>query len=396
MKLLRLTRKGAALPLAMVAVMLLLAMGVGLLNLGVTARIQAIRASSAAAARSAADSGLEMAMFQMDRQLLAKSLDDDNLPQAVRQALPNCNLVYSYTVRQNDGGGYDIECTGTAGGREKVVGCTLECRGPFEYAIFSKGAMELKNSCKVDWYNYDEDDRPMQIGTNSIAAGAVTLKNSAYVNGDVVVGVGGDPDVAVSQGGSSDITGDILVAPEEHELPEVTVPEWLDLLPSSGILKNDTTISSSAKYSGIDLKNSKTIEITGDVVLYVEGDIILGNSADIEIAEGASLTLYVGGNIEQKNSSSINNKTKDPKSLKIYGLDSCQNMDFKNRSEMYGAIYAPNADVVMHNSNKTYGAIVVKSLEWKNSSELHYDASLRDVEADDDALQFVMTNWYEQ
>jgi len=63
---------------------------------------------------------------------------------------------------------------------------------------------------------------------------------------------------------------------------------------------------------------------------------------------------------------------------------------------MYGAIYAPNADVVMHNSNKTYGAIIVKSLEWKSSSELHYDVSLRDVDADDEAVQFVMTKWYER
>ena len=394
MKLLRSKRKGSALPLAMVAVMLLLAMGIALLNLGVTARIQAVRATSAVAARVAADSALEIAIFEMNQQLQLKLLDSDSLPQAVKQALPNCDLLYSYTVEQNDDGGYDIECSGMAGGREKVVGCTLEYSGPFEYAVFSEGGMEFKNSSKVDWYNNDEDDRPMRIGTNSVAAGAVTLNNSAYINGDVIVGPGGDPDVAVSNNG--DITGHILVAPQECELPEIIVPEWLDLLPSSGTLQNNTTISNSAKYSAINLKSGETIEITGDVVLYVEGDMILGNSADIEIAGGASLILYLGGNVEQKNSSSINNNTKDVKNLKIYGLDSCLSMDFKNSSEMYGTIYAPNADVVIHNSNKTYGAIIVKNLDWRNSSELHYDASLRDVDADDEAVQFVMTKWHER
>ena len=380
-------------PLAMIAVMILLAMGVGLLNLGVTARIQAVRASSALAARAAADSGLEMAMFEMNQQLAAKSLDNDSLPQS-KAILPHCDLVYSYTVERNNDGSYNIECTGTAGGREKVVGCTLEYKGPFEFAVFGEAGMLLHNSSKVDWYNNDEDDASLQIGTNSINSGAITLKNSAWINGNVVVGAGGDPDVAVSNNG--DIEGDILVAPQEYELPEIIVPEWLDLLPSSGTLQNDTTISNSAKYSDINLGNSKTIEITGDVVLYVEGDMIMGNSADIEIAEGASLILYLGGNVEQKNSSSLNNNTKDAKNLQIYGLDSCQSMDFKNSSEMYGTIYAPNADVVMHNSNKTYGAIIVKSLDWRNSSELHYDASLRDVDADDEAVQFVMTKWYER
>lgn len=170
----------------------------------------------------------------------------------------------------------------------------------------------------------------------------------------------------------------------------------LDALPSSGSLKNSTTISSSAKYSDIKLANSKTVTITGDVALYIEGDMSLGNSVDIDIEEGASLTLYLGGNLEQKNSSALNNDTKEAKNLQIYGLDSCEVMDFKNSSEMYGTIYAPNADVVIHNSNKTYGAIIVKSLEWKNSSELHYDVSLRDVDADDEAVQFVMTKWYEE
>ena len=392
-ELLQRKRKGAALPLAMIAVMILLAMGVGLLSLGRTARVYAVRTSSAIAARAAADSGLTMALYEMNEKLETKSLDNDSLPEA-KELLPNSDLAFSYTVTRDSGGNYIIESTGIAAGSEKVVGCTLEFQGPFDYAIFSRAGMELKSSAKVDWYNYDRDDKPLKMGTNSIDEGAITLKRSAYINGDVVVGVGGDPDVAVSNNGK--IEGDILVSPEEHELPGITVPDWLQLLPSGGTLEMDTTISNSAKYSGIDLKNSKKIKIDGDVTLYVTGDMILGNSADIEVQKDASLILYLGGDLESKNSSNINNLAKDAKKLQIYGLDSCQSMDFKNSSEMYGTIYAPNADVVMHNSNKTYGAIIVKSLEWKSSSELHYDASLRDVDADDEAVRFVIKNWHEQ
>ncbi|MHC4433741.1 MAG: DUF7305 domain-containing protein, partial [Planctomycetota bacterium] len=254
--------------------------------------------------------------------------------------------------------------------------------------------VNLKNSAKVDWYNYDDDDAPMQIGTNSTKKGAVTLKKSATVNGNVVIGVGGDPDVAVSNSG--EITGDIRVSPEENPIPLITVPEWLEGLPSSGTMKDSITLSGPTKYKRIDLKNGNTMKVNDDVSIYVTGDITLGNSVEIEIADDASLILYLGGDFESKNSVQINVETKDAKKLQMVGLDSCKDIDFKNSSEMYGTIYAPKADVVMHNSNKTWGAIVSKKLEFKNSGELYYDASLREYKPDNSPVRFVMTNWHER
>jgi hypothetical protein len=71
-------------------------------------------------------------------------------------------------------------------------------------------------------------------------------------------------------------------------------------------------------------------------------------------------------------------------------------MIFKNSSDFYGVIYAPNASVVMDNSAKLYGAVVAKSFEQKNSGTLSYDASLRDAGVNDEAVRFVVTNWHEQ
>ena len=161
-------------------------------------------------------------------------------------------------------------------------------------------------------------------------------------------------------------------------------------------MKDNTTISDSARYKRIDLKNSKTLKVEGDVAIYVSGDVTLGNSVEIEIADGASLVLYVGGDFESKNSAKINVETKDAKKFLMLGLDSCEDIDFKNSSEMYGMIYAPEADIVMHNSNKTWGAIVAKTLEFKNSGELHYDAYLRDLKPDNAPVRFVITNWHEK
>jgi len=254
--------------------------------------------------------------------------------------------------------------------------------------------MELNNSAVVDWYNNTEDDKIMQIGTNNIASGSVVLRNSATVYGDVVVGMDGDPSVVINDYGAT-VTGDTRALTERYVMPPVTVPEWLESLSSSGAIQNDTTISTSARYSSIDLGNSETVTISGDLTLYITGDIILGNSAELGIENDASLVLYLGGDFEGKNSSTVNNETQDAQKLKIYGLDSCETIRFKNSSDLYGAIYAPNADVVMDNSANIYGSVVSKSFDQRNSGTFNYDVSLRDVSISDEAVYFTITNWHE-
>lgn len=395
-KILQSKKRGSAIPLAVVAVLILLAMGTGLLSLGLHSRINSIRTASDIAARSAADAGLIKALFEMNEKLKVKPWNDSSLPQETNTSLPNSDAVFSYTVTGDLGSGYTVESTGIFNQAQRTVSCTLQLRGPFEAAIFTENGMELNNSAVVDWYNNTEDDKIMQIGTNNTASGSVVLRNSATVYGDVVVGMGGDPGVVINDYGAT-VTGDTCALTERYVMQPVTVPEWLESLPSSGVIPDDTndTITTSARYSSIDLGNSETVTISGDITLYITGGIILGNSAELGIEEGASLTLYLGGDFEGKNSSTVNNETQDAQKLKIYGLDSCQTIQFKNSSDFYGAIYAPNADVVMNNSANIYGSVVSKSFEQKNSGTFNYDVSLRDASINDEAVRFVITNWHE-
>jgi len=336
-----------------------------------------------------------MALFEMNEKLKVKPWNDSSLPEAINQSLSYCDAVYSYTVSGNPSDGYTIESIGKSGIAERKVVCILKPQGPFEFAVFAEDGAELKNSALVDWFNFDADDENLKVGTNSIASGALSFKNSSTVNGDVVVGVGGNPDVVIDDFRAT-ITGDTRALRETNVLPPISVPQWLGSLPSSGTIKNDTTLISSAKYSDINLKNNKTLLIDGDIALYITGEIILGNSAEIQIDNDASLVLYLGGNFEGKNSSTINNLTQNAKKLQIYCLDSCESMLFKNSTDFYGVIYAPNAEVIMDNSANLYGAIVAKDFEQRNSGTFNYDASLRDASVDDEAVRFILTNWQEQ
>ncbi len=399
-KLLQSKRKGSAMVLVMVALVVLFATGVGLLSMGLQSRIFAIRNASEIAARCAADTGLTKALFEMNERLKVKPWDDNTLPQATNEVLPNCDAIFSYTVTGDIDNGYIIESVGKSNQAERTVKCTLQLQGPFEPAIFAKTTINLKDGAAVDWYNYGEDEKNLQVGTNSTGPASIDLKNGATVNGDVAVGVGGEPDVVINSQWAT-ITGRTYALAEEYELPPIAVPEYLQALPSQGTIDDATTITSSTKYDEIYLKNGEIITIDGPVVLYIIGDVIIKNSAELQVVGAdtnpdASLTLYLGGDAEVKNSGAINNKARDAQKVKIYGLDGCQSIVLKNGSDFYGAIYAPNADVEMMNSADVFGAVVAKSFEQKNSATFNYDASLRDVSIDDEAVRFVVKQWREE
>jgi len=369
----------------------------------------AIRDVSEITARCAADAGLTKAVFEMNEKLKVKPWDDNVLPEATNEGLLNCDAVFSYTVTGDIDSGHAIESIGSSGRAKREVSCTLQLQeqGPFEYAIFTQGAVKLNNSATVDWYNYGEDEGNLKVGTNSIESGAVELNSGVIVDGDVVVGAGGDPSTVIN-GAQATITGDTYALPYGYDLPSVMVPEYLDQMASLGTIEHSITITESGKYDNIRLKKGETITIEGDVELYIVGDLILDNSAELQVVDAntnpdASLALYVGGyleaseptSVELKNGSNINNLAKDPEKLQIYGLESCTDMTFKNSSNFYGAIYAPDADVIFHNSAEAFGAVVARSFEQKNSVTFHYDASLRDVTVNDEGVRFVVKRWYE-
>lgn len=389
---------GYVLPLVMVVLLILLVIGSGLVYLGMQGRIRAVRNVSDIIARTAADAGLAKAVFEMNEKLKAKPFSNATLPIETNQLLSNCDAFYSFTVSVDAKGIYSVKSIGNCNKAENQVYCTLRLRGPFDWAIAVDDTITLHNSAAIDWYNNDSDDEPLKVATNSIENAAVDLKNSIKIYGDVAVGVGGDPDEVINEGTSITITGEKYAMPEEMEFIPVTVPVWLQTLPSGGTINGDNTITTSGKYDKINLINSNEITIKGNVLLYITGDVILGNSCKITIENdgNSSLELYIGGNLEAKNSSEFNNKTEIPKNFKLYGLDSCTNLRLKNSTDYYGVIYAPKADIIFDNSINFYGAIVGKTLDMVNSAMIYYDASLRDVTVNDQAVRFTVNRWTEE
>ena len=72
-----------------------------------------------------------------------------------------------------------------------------------------------------------------------------------------------------------------------------------------------------------------------------------------------------------------------------------QKIDIKNSSDLYGVVYAPNAEMTVHNNVDAYGSFIVNTFELKNGGQVYYDEALKQVNEDDPLVHFTITRWEE-
>lgn len=405
-KLLQTKKRGSAIPLAIVVVLILLAMGTGLLSMGLNSRTFSLRTTSDITARCAADTGLTMALYQMNEKLKVKPWLASSMPKATDIKLLYCDASYSYSVTGNLTQGYIMQSVGKADQAQRTVYATIGLQGLFEHAILTKGSLVLKSNTVIDGYNSGDPldtDFNVDIGTQSTADSMVVLNSGVNVKGDVLVGIGGDPDTVIKDLGAT--TGDQIGGTEKDPLPLIIPPTLPDMGGGDITAKSETitiTPTENGQYDNISLASSVKAGILeidgGNVVLYITGDIELGNSCEIVVKDNSSLTIYLDGDIVSGNGSSIGteNPSKDALTIQLYGTgEGEQNLDIKAKNEWTGVIYAPNANIDLYANGDVYGAIVADSFEFKNGGNYYYDEALREVRLEDEGVSFVVERWYE-
>jgi hypothetical protein len=373
--------------MAIVAAVFLFIIGVGLLSLGFNRRMYSIRSNHQITARCAADYGLTKAVYEMNLRLPA--VDNSNLPAENGVPISGGDATYSYTVTNNSGT-YSIQSDGRSGSQTKTILCDLRLKGLFEYAILTKNTLDIGSVSTVDCIGCDT--LPLKIGTTNNPEAQIILKPNSVINGDILLGQGSNPSVIVGSGAI--ITGDIYAVATDFDLPTPEVPTDLTSAPNLAIPPH--TINTPGKYQcpKIDLGNGGTLNVNADVEIWVRGDITLKNDANIIVAPNAKLTIYLGGTLDGLYGSGFNNGG-EPNKLNIIGLSSGK-IEIKNNGDFCGTIYAPYADVLMHNSTEIYGSVIANNYTQDNSAIFSYDARLRQVSIEDAFVRFVPTHWREQ
>jgi len=401
-------RRGAVLVLVTIAAVLLTLVGMGLLQVGLCNRLYAIASIHKIKACSAADAGLTIAISEMNELLQAKSWGDITLPEATDVSLPYCDAVCSYVVTGDLGGGYTITSIGETSRAQKTVKTTIELKGFFDNAILTKAGLILKSGTAIDGYNSQnplDKSTDADIATQSTADSSITLNNGVGVNGDVRVGLGGNPDTAIKDLGAT-IDGSKYGATTKDPLPQMTAPADLFYMGTAIDAKGSTVTigpADSGTYTGITLKSTGLPGVLkvdgGDVELHITGAIEVGQSCEIIVKDGSSLTLYVDGDIHCRESSGITveDPAKDSETLKLYATgEDTQYFDIKAKSEWVGVVYAPNADIDLFAGGDFYGAVVANNFDFKAGGNYHYDKALKKVSVDDEGVRFVIKRWKEE
>jgi len=325
----------------------------------------------------------------------------DNVPTYSSQPLTAASSDYSVTFTGDLMNGYQLTSVGHHQNQTKTVVARIMLTSPIseDFAIFCRNLLSAKNKATVGVYNSaDPSDTNVtaNIGSQSIESGVIDIKNGSDISANIYISQSGDPDTIIKSLDKLSIDGEILYMPLDYYLPPALPPDYTA---SQGSIEGSSLTlnsSDSGKYDFISIDNNGTLSINGDVVLYITGDVTLKNSAKIEINNNASLKLYFDGDIKGNNSAGFNNKTDIPANLKIFGTGSTQKIDIKNSANLYGVVYAPNAEMTVHNEVNAYGSFIVNDFQLKNGGEVYYDKALRQVSIDDDLIRFTVIRWEEQ
>jgi len=165
-------------------------------------------------------------------------------------------------------------------------------------------------------------------------------------------------------------------------MPSIPPPAGL---PSGGdyfLGGSDTdTISQSGEYSNFCLDSTATVTVTGDVTFYVIGEFFMASNSTLVIESGSSVTIYLDGTFFMDSNTNMNNSSKDPTKLLIFGTDNFTGThEIKSNSEFYGAIYTPRADLTIDSNAHFYGSVSASMIEANSNVQIHYDTALAQLE----------------
>jgi hypothetical protein len=388
-------KRGSVLVLATTIGVIVGLLGMTMIQLGLHSRLLAIRNVQSIIARCASDAGTVEAVYKMQRKLVTETFwDNSNLPSANDLALSNSPSRYSYGLTGDPTAGFVITSTGVCGLSTKITHSILRI-GSYWEGINVKGEVDIRVGTSLGVIGPGSPS-DLTIRSNTTATDAMAFKAFVTVPGDIICGPGGNPDLVIDTKETTIVLGQMYAAPEAMVFPDVPAPlPWW--WPPGGSIAGNTVMSHPGYYrfDTINLPNNAILRINADVVLYVTGAVILNNSAEIIVDPGGSLELYLGTSLEDKNSTGITNATLNATKMKIYGLPTCTQVDLKAKSDLYAAVYAPSADVVLYNAGDFYGAITGNSFDMRNSGDYYFDTNLSATHVNDPAATFVIYRWWE-
>jgi len=293
-------------------------------------------------------------------------------PNCVSMSVGNIEGCYSVTVTPLPSNVFQISATGFAPGdavglraqeSRTVVGFVNSSASLFRYAVFALEGLTLNSNVTTNSYDSTTNPDPISfgsngdIGTNSIITGSVVVDSNSTVNGDVVIGPGGDPNDVIEINSNASVTGSLSPAssPETFEIKTTSIASGGAL--SIGGNTEFPLAPGIHRFSSFEVSSNAKLQISGPVEIYVDGPVKFDSNATVNADK-------INGNL--------------PTDLIIY-VTTEDPVTLSSNAKFYGAIYAPKSTVTNDSNVAFHGAIVAKTYEQNSNVELHFDEALNDT-----------------
>ena len=460
------TQSGFILPLVVVVVIIVALIGAGIVSLGYHSRILSHRNTQHILAVQAAEAGITQALRDMNyTKIKYDGIPEDFLGKPELQQntdiyLPSAGgAKFNYIIEEitdtlDPSLRYKITSTGEAPPAKKVFVATTKLYSILDFAIFVKKSIYLYPNSIVNAIDSSAGNEilPAQIATNSTDESAVIAKPGSVVNGDVLVGAGGDPDYIVDDsGGKGSITGSLTTLSQVYYFPLVYPPPLPALLAgkTTKITGGSIDCTQNGVYNSIDLPKNGTLEFVKKpsvadpyIIIVIKGDLNMGISSVINANPNANVLIKVRGNMNMDGKSTLNakalasvvinvmgnitmksdsgitvvpgNGTKlaiylygnwvsQPNAyinnagfagnLQIYGYNPVwQQITLYSNNNFHGIIYAPTADLNIYPRDSITGSFMSNNFDLKSKGVVTYDYSSKNISSD--ALKyFGISRW---
>jgi len=271
-----------------------------------------------------------------------------------------------------DGKAIEIKSGSEIRGSKCVIQMWALLRG---WAAFGDEGLGMAGHPLIDSYNSDdglyENQTPGEngnLGTNE----DIELQGNCTVAGNATPGPDGEVRIT---SGQVTITGSTKSARERVYLPppEITFSAT-DELKKAG-LQTYTLTDGIYYFTDINFEAHAELQVNGNVTIYCESAHFTAMSKII-VNVNSKLTFYCTGAFVCTGGGVIN-VNKKPEDFILYSTGGYIN--FKGKSDFYGAVYAPNANINMGGTHDYYGSIIGRTIDSSGTGSIHHDEALADV-----------------
>ncbi|HON05855.1 MAG TPA: hypothetical protein P5065_05405 [Candidatus Ratteibacteria bacterium] len=384
-------KKGYLLPMVIIFVVISLIIGLGILYLGGSEQITAIKRYNREKAFYIAEAGV-------NRAIAYKKTITGWHPESTQINFGGGTFQVS---EQSSGDTTILISTGIYHGQQVKVSIISTSSGSgsglFGQGIFANAQVYINGSSQISGYNQDlATGETKLVGSNK----SVYIESTGIIYGNTSVATGGTIYIPAWRDPNDAIRGKREYNASPRTFPQITIP--IQSIPytvqGSSLLSGNYQISGGDftmddwprvatmsagdyRFKSLKLSRDAVLTINGNARIYVEGEFSVVGGSSIKVSgDQTKIQIYIGSNGTFKfdNSGLISSGSNNISTrVGIYVTSSVENaVNIVGDATVYGSIYAPNTTCTISNSGKLYGGAVANKISLTGNARVYYDYAL--------------------